>query len=132
MEPLPPVAEESVLRSGARARVLVVLSSLGVASISQLARMTGLSWRRVRAALVGEAPDYSIDRSLVGAGLARELPPTRRRQFEVTERGRRKARSLVARVTRARSGVDRFLHAERLVGRAPPAPARRGAAWGHE
>ena len=83
-------------RSRLRLRLLLVLSSLGEASLAQLAHAAGIPPHRAKCILFGRLPGWSPERALVPCGLAREVPTPRGRKFEVTTEGRRLARSITA------------------------------------
>ena len=96
MKPIPSEFERSIHRSRHRLLVLLTLSSLGEAYVNQLSRHTGIRPSRVRAVLVGKPPSYRVERSLVHLGLAREVGRGEGRAFEITSKGRRKARSFAS------------------------------------
>lgn len=110
--PIPFEFDVSLLRSPHRRRLLMALSSLGEASIGQLGRHTGLSWTRVKWLLYGHPPYYSVELSLVGAGMAIAIAGRRRRAVAITVRGRRKARSIASKWTR--EGLARAFVREQL------------------
>lgn len=102
MEPIANETWKSFMRSYYRPRLLMLLSSLGEAYVGQLARALRIPPRRVAALLEG-APEqgYSVDLSLVRLGLAVRRPTVGRgRAYEITTKGRRKARSMAAGVAR--------------------------------
>lgn len=94
MDPIPHVATRSIRRCRLRERLLVLAVSLGESYPGQLASMTGTHPTRVRWALFGHPPQYSVGLSLVGSGLLMVGPDGR--HLVPTSRGRRKARSLTA------------------------------------
>jgi len=98
MEPIANETWKSFMRSYYRARLLLLLSSLGEAYVSQLARMLRIPPSRVLALLEGNpALGYSNDLAIVTLGLAVAKPTVARgRAFEITTKGRRKARSMAA------------------------------------
>ena len=98
--PIPLEFDRSLNRARNRRRVLLSLSSLGEASVGQLARHTGIPWTRVKWILFGHPPSYSRELSLVGVGMA-AVKPGRGVGVEITSRGRRKARSVARRWARA-------------------------------
>lgn len=105
MEPIANETWRSFRRCEPRRRLLLLLSSLSEAYVGQLGRIMELPHARVLALLEGD-PDrgYSAELSLVRLGLAVEKPTIvkRGRVYEITAKGRRKARSMTAgRVRRA-------------------------------
>lgn len=100
MEPVSSAAELSVHRSRLRERILLALSSLGEAYLGQLARGTGLPASRVKWCLYGYPPRYRVELALIPLGLAEERQGPVGRHFVITTKGRRKARSIVARRAR--------------------------------
>lgn len=109
MEPIANETWKSFQRSYYRARLLLLLASLGEAYVGQLARMLRIPHSRVLALLHG-APTrgYAVELSLVALELAREKPTPRGRAYEITSKGLRKARSVAAARGR-RSTVPRSL-----------------------
>ena len=106
MHPTGAESELSVQRSRVRRRVLLMLSSLSEAYPSQLARACGLTPTRLAWVLHGRAPYYRPELSLFALGLARERRTPTGRVYEITTKGRKKARSLTARVRRKRSAAE--------------------------
>lgn len=82
-----------------------MLSSLGEAYPAQLARAVGLPQHKLGWVMEGREPYYSTRFSVVGQGLARVVESSSGRVYQITTRGRRKARSLTR---RARSGSEAF------------------------
>jgi len=102
MEPIANETWRSFMRSYYRSRLLLLLSSLGEAYVGQLARMLRIPHGRVVALLEGD-PDqgYSVGLALVPLGLARRKDTLARgRAYEITTKGRRKARSVTSSVAR--------------------------------
>lgn len=94
-------AELSLHRSRNRQRVLLMLSSLSEARPRQLARAVGIDCQRLKWMMHGHLPEYSEALSLIGLGLVREERDANGgRRYVITERGRRKARSLTSRGAR--------------------------------
>lgn len=128
--PMEPIANEtwkSFVRSPRRKRLLILLSSLGEAYLGQLARLLGAPPHRVKALLHGRPPSYSEDLSLVELGLARERWTAQGRAYEITPKGRRKARSLAA---GGRAGREKTRGTAAPAGEAPPAaPAAEVTGW---
>ena len=114
MEPIANETWRSFQRSYYRARLLLLLASLGEAYVGQLARMLRLPHRRVRALLEGdEKQGYSPELALVPLGLAVQKPTVGKgRAYEITAKGRRKARSMTAGAARRAA-----------AGRGEPGPA---------
>lgn len=107
MEPIANETWKSFRRSQHRRRALILLSSLGEAYVGQLARGLGIRPDRTKQLLVG-GKAYAHDLSLVGLGLARERLTSRGRAFEITAKGRRKARSMLAsRQRRAEGRIEK-------------------------
>lgn len=115
-------AEKSIRRAPARARVLLMLASLGEAHPRALAAAAGVDATRLEWIMRGHPPEYSEELALLTLGLAREIRTKAGRAFEITTRGRKKARQLTARAARkaARRAAER-------AGAAPPAPVRTPA-----
>ena len=117
----PPIANEtwrSFIRSRYRKRLLLLLSSLGEAYVGQLARGLGISHARVLALLEGDPEaGYARELALVELGLAqpRRTPAKRGRAYEITTKGRRKARSVAA--ARARRAQAQPREAEAVAER---------------
>lgn len=110
MEPIPNETWRSFQRSRYRRELLLTMSSLGEAYLGQLARMLGIRPSRVLALLYGRPPNYRVDLGIIPLGLVREKATVRGgRAWEITSRGRRKARSMTSgRVRgRARAGARR-------------------------
>lgn len=116
MEPIANETWKSFMRSYYRPRLLMLLSSLGEAYVGQLARMLRIPPNRVLALLEGDpAQGYSVDLALVSLGLAAAKATVGRgRAYEITTKGRRKARSMAAGVARR-------------TARAPPGRLERAA-----
>lgn len=102
MEPIPADAERSIRRSRVRARVLVMLCSMGEGYVASIARAAGVEWRRCAGALTGRMPDYRPELGLVALGLVEERRTANGRLYRPTRRGLRKARSLAKRWARRR------------------------------
>lgn len=97
MEPIANETWKSFRRSYYRARLLLLLSSLGEAYLGQLSRMLRIPPKRVAALLYGDPErGYCKELALIELGLAREKATFRGRAFEITDKGRRKARSIAA------------------------------------
>lgn len=97
MEPIANETWKSFRRSFYRARLLLLLASLGEAYVGQLSRMLRIPPARVLALLHGDPErGYAAELALVALGLAQEKPTPRGRAYEITSKGRRKARSIAA------------------------------------
>lgn len=115
MEPISNETWKSFQRSYYRRRLLVMLASLGEAYVGQLARALRLPHGRIMALLHGRPPGYAVELSLVELGLARQKPTVPRgRAYEITAKGRRKARSIAA--AKAKKATQ-------------PEPAQGGTRW---
>lgn len=115
------------MRSYYRQRLLLLLASLGEAYVGQLGRMMRLPHSRVMWLLEGNPErGYSRELALVALELAREkvTPAKRGRAFEITPKGRRKARSITSAKARR---VERPASAARAVGRVQEG---LGVRWG--
>lgn len=77
-----------------------MLSSLTEAYPRQLARAVGVDSQRLRWMMEGHLPEYSPSLSLFALGLAKEEVREGRRLYVITTKGRRKARSIAARMAR--------------------------------
>ena len=97
MNPIRAESRTSTTRSRLRLRLLLTLSSLGEGTLGQLSHATGIPPYRVKCILYGKLPAWSPERALIPCGLAREVATTHRgRKFEVTNEGRRLARSITS------------------------------------
>jgi predicted transcriptional regulator with HTH domain len=72
MDPIPPASYRSTVRCPARERLLLAVSSLTEAYTGQLARMLGLTPKRVKWIMHGHPPQYSVDLSPMGLGWVEE------------------------------------------------------------
>lgn len=98
MHPTDADSERSVTRSRIRRKVLIMLSSLGEAYPRRLARACALDATRLSWILHGHLPQYRPELSLVALGLVRKRTGANGTVYEITTKGRKKARSLRARV----------------------------------
>lgn len=114
-------AERAFRRCPARARAVIMLSSLTEAYPRQLAQAIHVDASRLRAIMEGSPPHYSVPRSPVALGLATILPTSHGQKYVITEKGRRKARMLTARAQRRRGGQQ--LRAQVSEPAPTPAPA---------
>ena len=101
MQPIAHATTKSFIRTARRERTLLLISSLGEAYLGQIARGVGLTAWTVRGLLLGRPPYYSVELALVPLGLVEEIATTRGRAFRITNKGRRKARSIMAARRRA-------------------------------
>lgn len=92
--------ERSLRRAQGRRRVLLAVASLSVSYAGPLAEAAGVSRRQLFGILLGDLPRYSVALSLVRLGLVRAVETPLGCVYEVTSRGRRKARQLAAREVR--------------------------------
>lgn len=106
MPPIPCCHEECVRKSRLRARALIMLASLGEAYAAQLAAACGTTPTRVKWLMLGHPPQYSVERSLVGRGLARVELRRGRSVYVIAGAGLRKARSLTRRQMGRRPRLD--------------------------
>lgn len=106
--------ELSFRRSQLRRRVLIMLCSLSEATPRALALAAGVDAGRLRQALHGKLPFYRPELSLVVLGLVEVVETANGRVLRITERGRRKARQLTARVAR-RAEVRAMRNRSRMV-----------------
>lgn len=89
-------------------RSLILLSSLSEAYPNQLARGLNVSASRVRAVMHGRLPGYRPELSLIRLGLAQEILTPNGRVYAITNRGRRKARSLTSEKRRGANRAKLF------------------------
>lgn len=82
------------IRSSARRRVLVALRNVPEASLSDLARATGLQAHGVIGAIRGSAGRYDPASSLLVLGMIEVQPAGRRRWYRLTRKGREVADAL--------------------------------------
>lgn len=106
--PIGSEVERSLSRSRQRMRVLVMLSSVGEAHPGQLARLCSISINRLKWIMFGHHPAYAPELSLISLQLAELVFTPHGRVYRITERGRRKARSVMASVVRFGRKVDRL------------------------
>ncbi len=104
MEPIPNETWRSFRRSRYRRELLLTISSLGEAYLGQLSRILGIRPSRVLALLYGKPPGYRVELAAIPLGLVREKVTVRGgRAWEITPRGRRKARSMTSGRVRGRA-----------------------------
>lgn len=131
MEPIANETWKSFQRSYYRARLLLLLASLGEAYVGQLSRMLRIPHSRVVALLEGNpAMGYSIELSLLELGLAqRKLTLARGRAYEVTTKGLRKARSMSASAARRAGSSASLAHEKATPGRVARAAQNPMTTW---
>lgn len=126
MEPIANETWKSFLRSRYRRRLLLLIASMGEVYVGQAGRILHQPHSRIMAMLVGSpGRGYSESLSLVRLGLVQERvdAQARGRVFEITSRGRRKARSLAAARARRAQAVADPPRVEKTAMGATPAPA---------
>ena len=89
-------------------RVLVMLSSVGEAHPGQLARLCAISTNRLKWVVEGHFPEYAPELSLISLCLAELVATPHGRVYRITERGRRKARSVMSSAVRFGRKIDRL------------------------
>ena len=104
--PIGSEVERSLARSRVRRKALILLSSLGEAHPGHLARACGVSVNRLKWIMEGHWPEYAPDLTLVALDLATLVLTPHGRVYRVTERGRRKARSVTSSWVRGRGKGD--------------------------
>lgn len=117
--------EQSIRRAPARARVLLMMASLSISYPTALAKAASVDHTQLMGILYGAPPKYSEKRALVVLRLVAEIWGPNGRAFEITERGRRKARQIAARGVRQevrRRAVKRIYEGPVLVERSSQPP----------